>query len=241
MNKVVLITGATGGIGRAIAHQLAGEGYDLQLHFHRNKRLAEQLRKKFEADKRHVQLFQADLTQASDIEQMALSLAPKPDIFVHCAGVSHYGLFADVSRQAYERLVQLHLTAPFTLTQRLLPHMLSRAWGRIIFITSIWGVTGASCEALYAMVKGGQNALAKSLGKEYASSGVTVNAVAPGAVETDMMASFTDEEIDALCRQIPAGRMCRPEEIAHLVRFLVSEGSAYMTGQVLRIDGGWLT
>jgi 3-oxoacyl-[acyl-carrier protein] reductase len=129
----------------------------------------------------------------------------------------------------------------FRLTQLLAPAMVRRRYGRIINVSSVWGIAGASCEVLYSLTKGGVNAFTKALAKELAPSGVTVNAVAPGAVETDMMRDFSEAELAALRAEIPAGRLARPEEIASLIRFLASPESGYITGQVISPNGGWLT
>lgn len=242
VSKVALVTGATGGIGRAIATKLAMHGYNLQLHFHQNGEIAKHLQDELSTTYQvRVELCQANLSLPDGVEELLITLSRKPDILIHNAGLSHYGLFTDVSPEEYQRMIQMHLTSPFQLTQKILPQMISLKWGRVIFITSIWGETGASCESLYSMTKGGVIALAKSLSKELAPSGITVNAVSPGAIDTQMMSTFTPEELHRLYEEIPIGRMGSPEEVAHTVHFLVQEESRYITGQVLRVNGGWYT
>jgi 3-oxoacyl-[acyl-carrier protein] reductase len=242
MIKTALITGASGGIGSAIAHKLASHGYSLQLHYHQNRQKAEQIQEEIRS--RHqvqVSIYQADLTKPEGTDHLVETLENTPDIIVHNAGLAHYALFTDIQTEDYDKMIQLHLTSPFKLTQQLLPTMISRRWGRIIFITSIWAETGASCEALYSMVKGGLTSLMKSLAKELAPSGITVNAVAPGVIDTQMMSSFTSDELQELYKEIPIGRMGNPAEVAHSVGFLIDEESSYMTGQVMRVNGGWYT
>lgn len=242
MRKTALITGASGGIGVAVAHKLASQGYSLQLHYHKNRQKAEQLQEEIYATYQvQVAIYQADLTKAEGAEHLVKELVGTPDIIVHNAGLAHYALFTDIQPEDYDKMILLHLTSPFKLTQRLLPAMIANKWGRIIFITSIWAEAGASCEALYSMVKGGLTSLMKSLAKELAPSGITVNAVAPGVIDTQMMSSFTPDELQELYKEIPIGRMGHPSEVAHSVGFLVEEESRYMTGQVLRVDGGWYT
>jgi 3-oxoacyl-[acyl-carrier protein] reductase len=242
MIKTALITGASGGIGAAIAHKLASQGYSLQLHYHQNRKKAEQLQKDIQSTYRvKVGIYQADLTKPDGANHLAEALEGAPNIIVHNAGLAHYALFTEIDAEEYDKMIQLHLTSTFKLTQRLLPAMISQKWGRIIFITSIWAETGASCEALYSMVKGGVTSLMKSLAKEFAPSGITVNAVSPGVIDTQMMSSFTLDELQDLYREIPIGRMGHPIEVAHSVGFLVDEESRYMTGQVMRVNGGWYT
>lgn len=242
MSKVALITGASGGIGQAIALRLASKGYTLLLHYHANHEQALWLQNNI-ADTYQVPVFlcQANLGVPQGVDQFLQQVKLWPDILIHNAGVSQYGLFTDITQAEYQHMLQLHLTSPFRLTQHFLPAMIQKKWGRIIFITSIWGETGAACETLYSMVKGGLIALAKSLAKELAPSGITVNAVSPGFIQTKMNASFSEEETEAILEQIPLGRMGLPEEIAHAVQFLVDQESAYITGQILRVNGGWYT
>ncbi|MNP51271.1 3-oxoacyl-[acyl-carrier-protein] reductase FabG [compost metagenome] len=137
--------------------------------------------------------------------------------------------------------MDVNLKSVFLCTQIFMPHMISQRFGRIINVSSVWGITGASCEVIYSAAKGGVNAFSKALAKELAPSGVTVNAVAPGAVKTDMMADFDDEELRLIEEEIPAGRLGSPEEIASLVYFLALPESGYITGQVISPNGGWLT
>jgi 3-oxoacyl-[acyl-carrier protein] reductase len=240
VSKVALITGATGGIGRAISRKLASMGYFLLLHYNQNDSYAHELHQELVRDWNcQVMIFKADLSSPMGVEHLIQSLTIFPDIVIHNAGMEHYSLFTDIGDEDYQRMVQIHLTSPFKMTQRLLPPMISKKWGRIIFITSIWGETGASCESLYSMAKGGVISLSKSLAKELAPSGITVNAVSPGAINTRMMDAFAPEELTKLYEEIPIGRMGSPEEVAHTVHFLVEDESRYMTGQVIRVNGGW--
>lgn len=239
---MALITGATGGIGQATAMKLAQSGYFLQLHYHSNHQVAACLQEQLAATYGiEVDIHGADLSHPQGVEQLLQGLTRKPDILIHNAGQAHVALFTEISERDYERMIQLHLTSPFKLTQRLLPSMITNHWGRIVYVTSIWGETGGSCETLYSMVKGGLNALTKALAKELAPSGITVNAVSPGAIETPMLEGYTPEEKQALAEAIPSGRLGLPEEVAHAIHFLILEESSYITGDILRVNGGWLT
>ncbi|WP_202077212.1 elongation factor P 5-aminopentanone reductase [Caldalkalibacillus salinus] len=240
--RVALITGASGGIGQAIAHHLAREGITLQLHYHANEAkaltLQTELMARYNID---VTVHQANLAEEQGVDHLLSTLLPLPDILIHNAGQAQQRLFTDISSTDYQAFVQLHLTSPFQLTQAIVPHMVANRSGRIIFVTSIWGETGAACESLYAMVKGGATALMKSLALEFAPSNIMVNAVSPGVIDTDMNATLSPEEQSVLKEDIPYGRFGTPDEVAHAIQFLVQEKTTYVTGQTLRVNGGWHT
>jgi 3-oxoacyl-[acyl-carrier protein] reductase len=148
-------------------------------------------------------------------------------------------LAEDVTEQEWERMIGLHLRSSFFLSQMVLPFMKRIGFGRIINVSSVWGEVGAANEVVYSTVKGGLNAMTKALAKEVASAGITVNAVAPGAIETAMNDHLTPEEKAGLSAQIPAGRLGTAQEVAALVQFLASEQAAYVNGQVIGVHGGW--
>jgi Dehydrogenases with different specificities (related to short-chain alcohol dehydrogenases) len=239
-----LVTGASRGIGAAAAVLLAEEGMHIVVHYHAARDKAEATARACERRGARATVVRADLRDRAELDRLKGELDAaglSPDILVNNAGVSHYGLFTDVTEQDWDDVVGVNLKGMFRLTQLLAPAMVGRRYGRIINVSSVWGVAGASCEVLYSLTKGGVNAFTKALAKELAPSGVTVNAVAPGAVETDMMRDFSEDELAALRAEIPAGRLARPEEIASLIRFLASPESGYITGQIISPNGGWLT
>ena len=171
---------------------------------------------------------------------MLLSQINRPiDVIIHNSGNSYYGLITDMSDELVRKIVQLHVTSPILLTKKLLPQMIANKRGNIVVISSIWGLTGASCEVVYSMVKGGQNAFVKALAKELAPSGIRVNAVAPGAIDTDMLRRFSEEELQSIANDIPIGRIGKPDEVAKTVSFLVSDAASYITGQIISVNGGW--
>ncbi|MCQ6280133.1 elongation factor P 5-aminopentanone reductase [Bacillus sp. EB600] len=238
MKKYVLITGASGGIGQAVALKLASRGYHLYLHYNQNVAAIKELIDKLDNYKGEYLPIQADLDTLAGFKKIASEIFSLDGI-VHCSGNSQYGMFVDLQLEEVESLMRIHVINPIMLTKELLPKLTSKRSGSIVVITSIWGQTGGSCEVAYSAAKGAQISFVKALSKEVALSGVRVNAIAPGAVKTGMMARFTSEEVAALNEEIPMGRMGHPDEIADGVSYLLSEESSYITGQVLAINGGW--
>ncbi|MDM5298002.1 SDR family oxidoreductase [Bacillus pumilus] len=240
MSSWALITGASGGIGQATAKRLAQEGCHLMLHFHQNKQAVMHLSAYLEETYQiETHIVQADLAQTNGANELISRLPLFPDILVLNSGKSHVGLVTDTKKEVLAGMVQLHVTSPYELTQSILPAMIRKKEGSIIAVSSVWGETGASCEVLYSMVKGAQNALIKGLAKELAPSGIRANAVSPGAVQTDMLQSYSSEDITMLEEEIPLGRLASPDEIADAIWFLASKQSSYITGQILSVNGGW--
>ncbi|WP_299090209.1 SDR family oxidoreductase [uncultured Metabacillus sp.] len=237
MEKYALITGASGGIGTAITKQLMEDGYHVYVHYYQNELAIKQL---IETSGNHKMIIpiHADLAQPNGCDHVVNKIQMPIDLLVLTSGMSYYGLVTDMNDDEIDQMINLHISTPFRLTQRLIPILKSRK-GNIIVISSIWGIVGASCEVLYSMVKGGQNSFVKALAKELAPSQIRVNAIAPGAIDTRMLSTFTEEELIQLKDEIPLGRLGLPHEIAQTVSFLASPKASYITGQVLSVDGGW--
>lgn len=238
MGDYILITGASSGIGRAIAKKLAEEGYSLYLHYHQNKEVIAELIEDLNTFSGEFIPVQADLS-AEDGYQILADQILSIDGIIHNCGISHYGLFADIEKETVQQLISIHVTSPMLLTKELLPKMLRKQKGNIIVISSIWGQIGAACEVVYSAAKGAQISFVKALSKELALNGIRVNGVAPGAVETPMLKQFSEDEIYAIMDEIPMGRLAQSNEIAESVSFLLSKKSAYITGQILGVNGGW--
>ncbi|GBG09661.1 MULTISPECIES: elongation factor P 5-aminopentanone reductase [Paenibacillus] len=240
----VLITGGSRGIGAAIAQRFAAEGVNIVLHYLESHERANETARRCMALGANVMTIAADLRSKDQLARMRdklLSHNIRPDILVNNGGIAHYGMLADVTEDEWDDVMSVNLKGMFLSTQLFMPHMIAQRYGRIINVSSVWGMSGASCEVLYSTTKGGVNAFTKALAKELAPSGVTVNAVAPGVVDTYMMDGFNLEEKAALQQEIPAGRFGSAEEIASLVYFLSLPESSYITGQIISPNGGWHT
>lgn len=239
MNNVCLITGASGGIGAAIAIEMAASGFSLYLHYNENLQAAKQVAKKCEKYGVKTAIVQADLATKAGVDRLLKQIPQEIDLFIHNSGNSHYGLFTDISYEEIEKMIFLHITSALIISQKLLPAMIRKKQGNIIVISSIWGLTGASCEVVYSTVKGALNSFVKALAKEVGPSNIRVNGIAPGAIDTKMLAEFTEDERKAIAEEIPLSRIGKPKEVADLVHFLVSDKAAYITGQIISVNGGW--
>lgn len=240
MRKFALITGASGGIGRQTALTLAQQGWSLYLHYHSNEQAAKKLLEELVQYDGEFIPVKADLTAANGAEVL-LSQIFQVDAVIYASGRPLYGLFQDIMDQEMDEMWNLHVKSPMKILQGLLSKLLNSSIGSSVLVSSIWGQTGAACEVLYSTVKGAQIALVKSLSKELARNNIRVNAVAPGAVNTDMMSSFSEEELSLIADEIPMGRMAEPIEVAQTIEFLLSEKASYITGQVISVNGGWYT
>lgn len=240
----VLITGGSGGIGGAIAERFASVGMNIIIHYMNSHEAANDVARRCLAMGAKVMTVAADMKDRSQLVRMAERLESSgmlPDILVNNAGKAHYGMLADVTEEEWDEVMAVNLKGTFLCSQIFMPYMVSQRYGRIINVSSVWGISGASCEVAYSASKGGVNAFTKALAKELAPSGVTVNAVAPGAVNTAMLNNLQEEELRMLEEEIPAGRLASPDEVASLVYFLALPESGYITGQVISPNGGWIT
>ncbi len=238
MPKKICITGASRGIGRAIAEAFAGEGWELYLICKKNLNMledaADEWRREYGVN---AVCFAVDIADAGTYETFLKEL-PNMDVLINNAGISYVGLLQDMSLTDWRRVMDTNLTSVFLSCKYLLPGMLSRGSGRIINISSVWGEHGASMEAAYSASKGALNALTKALAKEAAPGNVQVNAVACGLIDTSMNAKLSETEMQTLITEIPADRIGRPEEVAALCLRL-AEAPEYLTGQIIALDGGW--
>lgn len=241
MRPFAIITGASGEIGSAISRKLAGEGYDLALFGNRNTDSLAETARLCRREEGLADIFTGDLgnpATARELLSRAMDGRDRIDLLVNCAGVSYIGLLTDMTDSDWSDIISTNLSSAFYTCRFAIPYMVRLKSGRIINISSVWGNMGASCEAAYSASKGGLNSLTKALAKELAPSGIAVNALACGMIDTKMNGIFSQEEIEEICREIPAGRMGTPEETAETV-YLLSRAPVYLTGQILTLDGGW--
>lgn len=238
MKKFALVTGASGGIGRSISLKLAQEGYSLYLHYYQNKEAMRELMVELSRYDGEFIPIQADLT-SSDGYKKIIANVYSVDAIIHNSGTSHYGLLVDLDQETAEKLMRIHVTSPMLITKELLPRMILKSHGNIVMVSSIWGLTGAACEVAYSAAKGAQVSFVKALSKEVALSGIRVNGVAPGAIQTSMIQSFSTNELAAISEDIPMGKLGSADNVADAVSFLLSEKASYITGQILSVNGGW--
>ena len=238
MNKTALITGASRGIGKAIAKEFAIQGYDLYLTCISS---IEQL-KDYALELEHTHgirclAIQADMGCYEDVANVFEQI-PALDVLVNNAGISYVGLLSDMTPEEWHNVMHTNLDACFYTSKLAIPLMLQNHSGRIINISSVWGNVGASMEVAYSASKGGVNTFTKALAKELAPSNIQVNAIACGLIDTDMNKCFSPEDLEAVTAEIPADRMGNPEEIAKLA-YQLATAPTYLTGQIITIDGGW--
>ena len=242
MNKTALVTGGAKGIGAAICKALANDGYRIALNYNSSFESATELKNEL-SSVTHIEIFKADVSDSSDVERMFTeieSVFGGVDVLINNAGIAQQALFTDITDEMWQKMIGVNLTGAFNCCRRALPYMIRNKFGKIINITSMWGEVGASMEVHYSASKAGLIGLTKALAKEVGLSGITVNAVSPGVIETDMMASFSDEVKSSLADETPLGVLGTPENIASAVSFLVSDKADFITGQVVSVNGGFI-
>lgn len=236
MPKIALITGGSRGIGTAVARRLHADGYTLVINYVNSSEAAQTLAKELDG-----LALRADVAHPDQVNAMVAAVLERfgrLDALVCNAGVAWQGLTQDMDDLSYRKIMSTDLDGAFYCCRAALPAMIRQKSGRIVLVSSMWGETGGACEAAYSAAKAGVIGLARALAKEVGPSGITVNAVSPGVIDTDMNAHLSPEDLRALAEETPLGRIGRPEEVAAAVSFLCSDDAAFITGADLPVNGG---
>jgi len=241
MPKTVLITGASGGIGAACARLFAQNGYRVAIHYKSGKERALSLAQELCSRGYIVDTFYANIAQKTDVETMFDQIKQtfgKIDVLVNNAGIAKTALFTDLTAEEFQNIMDVNVNGTFFCAQCAARDMISRHTGRIINVSSIWGITGASCEVAYSAAKAAVIGMTKALAKELGPSGITVNCVAPGVIDTPMNAALTPQDLETLKDETPLERIGTPEDAANAIYYLAGEGASFITGQILSPNGG---
>lgn len=241
MRKVALITGGSRGIGAACVRAFAMAGYAVVFLYHRSADKAATLADALRAEGFDAAAYACDVSDPAQVKSaMAdiLRVYHRVDALVNCAGIAHIGLLTDMTEAEWDHLFAVNVRGVFSVTKAVLPGMISRQTGAIVNVSSMWGEVGASCEAAYSATKAALIGLTKALAKEVGLSGVRVNCVTPGVIDTDMNAQLTSEDRAALADETPLGRIGTAEEVAKTALFLCGADASFITGQVVGVSGG---
>lgn len=240
--KTVLVTGSSRGIGKAIAIRFAKEGYNVVINGANHKEKLDKTKVEIQQYGVSCLAFLGDMGNYQEALQLFHLIKEQfeyLDVLVNNAGISYIGLLTEMTPSDWDKIISTNLTSLYNCCSLAIPDMVNNKNGKIINISSVWGNVGASCEVAYSASKGGMNAFTKALAKELAPSNIGVNAVACGAIDTEMNHFLTDEELLTLTNEIPIGRLGKAEEVADLVYHL-SNNNIYLTGQIIGLDGGWI-
>lgn len=238
---VAIVTGGAKGIGKAIVENLAQKGIQVVLNYNHSEKQAIETKEDLCKKGYEVEIYQADVSKSEEVKKLVeftKKTFGKIDILVNNAGIDKWQLFTDITDEEWDHMIQNNLNSAFYMTREVAKEMIHNKKGCIINISSIWGITGASCEVAYSVTKAGIDGLTKSLAKELAPSGIRINSIAPGFIMTDMNAQFSKEELEEIKEQIPLGKVGKPEDIAKCVNWLVED--EYTTGQIISPNGGWV-
>ena len=232
MMPIALVTGASRGIGAATALALAGRGWTVHVNYLKSGDAARRI-----AAQTGGLAVQADVSDAAQVDAMFARIGPV-ELLVNNAGIAHGGLLTDLSPADWQRLFDVNITGVYNCSRAAIPHMVHEKRGHIISLASILGVSGGSCEVAYSATKGAVIAFTKALAKELGPSGIRVNCVAPGCIDTDMTANLTKADFAALAEDTAMCRIGRPEDVADVIALMADPGARFMTGQVIGVDGG---
>ena len=234
---VILVTGASRGIGREIAKELDLKGHKVIANYNNSEQKAKELEK----ENNNIKTYKADVSKRKEVHDMVQNILKengKIDVLINNAGISQEKMFIDVTDEEWNRMIDTNLYSVFCTIQEVLPDMVKRKQGCIINISSVWGMVGASCESVYSVSKAGVDAIPKSLAKQLGPSNIRINSIAPGIIDTEMNKNLSNREIEDLVEEIPLERIGETSDIAKCIEWLISD--KYTTGQVISINGGWI-
>lgn len=241
MKQTAIVTGGSRGIGRAVAVRLAKDGMNLVINYRGNSAAAEETERMCRELGAEVLLVQGDVSRAEDCEKLAVQAKEafgRVDVLVNNAGITRDGLLARMTEEEFRAVLDVNLVGPWNMMKAVNRIMMKQRYGRIVNLSSVTGLMGNMGQTNYAAAKAGILGMTKSYAREVASWGITVNAVAPGFIDTDMTEAMPEGAKDKIITGIPMGRTGKPEDVAEAVAFLASEQAGYITGEVLRVDGG---
>lgn len=240
MNKIVIVTGASRGIGKEIAKELAKKEYTVIANYNKSGKQAQELKEELEKENIKIDIFKADVSkrnEAQELVEYTINKYGKIDVLINNAGISQIKEFTQITDEDWNNMINTNLNSVFYMTQEACKNMIHNKKGCIINISSIWGVVGASCEVHYSVSKAGIDAITKSLAKEMGPSNIRVNSIAPGIINTEMNKNLSEEEINNIKEEIPLEKIGKAQDIEKCVEWLIED--EYTTGQIISINGGW--
>lgn len=241
--KTAIITGASRGIGKCTAELFARKGYNVIINYNSSEKEAKELENKLLSEGLNVSAYKADVSKSYEVDEMinyCIEKYGKIDVLVNNAGISQDKLFTDITDEEWEKMMSVNVTGVFNCTRAALKHMIWEKSGKIINISSMWGVVGGSCEVHYSTSKAAVIGMTKALAKEVGPSNITVNAIAPGVILTDMSLYYGDEVLEELRQETPLMKNGQPEDIANMALYLASDKADFITGQVFNVNGGFV-
>ena len=241
MKKIVIVTGASKGIGREIAITLARKGFKVIANYNKSKKEAIELQQELKKENIEIDIFQADVSKREDAKKLVegtIKEYGRVDVLINNAGIEEYKMFTDETDEDWNKVINTNLYSAFVMCQETIPNMVHNKKGCIINISSTWGIVGASLEVIYSISKAGLDGLTKALAKELGPSNIRVNSIAPGIIDTDMNKNLKEEDKNKIIEEIPLEKIGKPSDVAKCIEWLIED--EYTTGQIISINGGWV-